>query len=134
MADQPDQLRKLLESPYDALVEWAAQLGVEWEQVKRETGLKDPNDGRTYRKRMKDNEGQEARQKIVDALSWRERERRHPTAVGRLMLGIEEWRQLGERIARLDPAGFEKRLQVVRDLVAHLESLDEGDSDFRRMK
>jgi hypothetical protein len=127
-------IKTLLESPYDAYVAWASQLGVEWSRVIARADVKDPNNGRTNRKRMKAGEAPEVREKLFDTLQNLEVERKTTTEIGAVLRGLKAWTDLGERLARVDPAVFLDRLEAARQMVAAAEQAAAASQAFRSIK
>jgi hypothetical protein len=129
--DQP--LSKLLESPYDVMLAWASQLGVDWAKVISKAGVSDSN-LRAYRKRMKEGDAPEVREALYDVLAQIEQQRKAPTEIGSVMCGLREWAELGERLAKADPTDFLERLAAARRLVALAEESVRADAAFGSIK
>ena len=107
----------LMQPDMDAFEEWSAQLGVPFEKVLRKAGVSDPDDARASRSRMKRGGAPRVRQALREVLTEYERQRDKPTEIGALMLGVEEWSEIGAELATLDAGRFLRVLGRVRNMV-----------------
>ncbi len=118
----PPKDREQLDPVYALIEEWRALIDVPWDDVWGEAGIVSPTDGnRQTRKRLKEGVAPRARKQVIEALAKLEGPQGARAAVGRVLLGIEEWGALGQRLAIADRDAFLKMLETLREIVKKAE-------------
>lgn len=95
--------------------EWATQLGEKWPKVLQAAEVSPPN--RTTKKRLAEGTAPRVHAALLSALTDIERKRKTPTKIGRIMVGLQDWNELGRMLLERDPDGFARALDTLRGWV-----------------
>lgn len=116
--------------------QWAEDLGVEISELKVfgvDGKEKDPPnlENRATRSRLREGGALEVRRDLYAALSRLENVAK-PTATGRMMMGVEEWAEIGRALADLNSDLFQNALRRAREHLEGAKALVAGAPDFEK--
>jgi hypothetical protein len=99
--------------------EWASELGVAFDDVQRQAGVKPASEGsRASKWRAEQGGAPRVRRAVYGQLVALEKKAPSPTRLGAIAMGVEEWLQLGQQLAMADAKSFLQKLQEARQAVA----------------
>jgi len=140
MADSEDEPTSDTDDPWDTglwdrFESWANELGVGFAIVLKKAGVADPDDeGRASRARMRKGGAPRVRQNLFAILSELEKKRATRTSTGAVMIGVEEWAQLGRELAALEPTKFMQLLHGARQHVEVARMSSKLETPFASIK
>lgn len=100
--------------------QWARQLGVPFEHVQRLAKVKP---SRATKMRLGQGGAADVRAKLLKTMTELEGHKTEHTPIGRVVLGWQEWCELGARFASLNASEFLAVLERVRKVVEGREGL-----------
>lgn len=99
--------------------EWSTALGVTFVEVQRMAGIKPPADGaRASDWRAAQGGAPRVRRAVYDALVKLEEMAEEPTEIGQVVMGVDEWLDIGEQLALANRKEFLASLQELRQRLA----------------
>jgi hypothetical protein len=124
-SEEAEKLHEWWGGWWERMEEWAAELGQSFNEVLNLASVADPKNARATRARTRKGLAPEARENLTRVLRGFEAKRSRPTRTGRVVLGVDEWAEIGRQLAALNPDTFLAMLDAARKRVLEVRELVE---------